>query len=145
MVLLSIRTPGLPLRTRLSRILAGVCLSAVMAWTLPAQVLPRVHIIATGGTISNLGNESRRTGEELVAAIPALKSMARVTVEQFSNVASGAVTQEMWRDLAKRIAALQAGADAPAGFVVTHGTDTMEETAFFLSDGGGNVRPLVFV
>lgn len=115
----------------------------VAAPSLAAQSLPRVHVIATGGTISNLGNESRRTGEELIAAIPAVKGVARVTVEQFSNVASGAVTQEMWRELALKIVALQAGPDAPAGFVVTHGTDTMEETAFFLSLAVGGCTPVV--
>jgi L-asparaginase len=102
-----------------------------------------VHVIATGGTISNLGGEGRRTGEELVAAIPRLREMARVTVEQFSNVASGAVTEQMWRDLAKRIRALQSGPDAPAGFVVTHGTDTMEETAYFLSLTVGGCAPVI--
>lgn len=105
--------------------------------------LPRVHVLATGGTISNLGAAGRRTGEELVAAIPQLGRTARVTVEQFSNVASGSVTQDMWRDLARRIIALQTGPDAPAGFVVTHGTDTMEETAYFLSLTIGGCAPVV--
>ena len=108
-----------------------------------AQTLPRVHVIATGGTISNLGNDTRRTGDELVNAIPALKQMARVTVEQFSNVASASITQDMWRDMAKRIATLQSGPDAPAGYVITHGTDTMEETAYFLSLTVGGCAPVV--
>ncbi len=105
--------------------------------------LPRVHVIATGGTISNLGGAARRTGEELIAAIPDLARVARVTVEQFSNVASGSVTEEMWRGMARRIAELQAGPDAPAGFVLTHGTDTMEETAYFLSLTTGGCAPVV--
>lgn len=108
-----------------------------------APVLPRVHVLATGGTISNLGNDARRTGDELIAAIPALGKIARVTVEQFSNVASGSVTQDMWRDLAKRIAALQAGPDAPTGYVITHGTDTMEETAYFLGLTVGGCSPVL--
>jgi L-asparaginase type II len=108
-----------------------------------AQGLPRVHVIATGGTISNLGSDARRTGEELIAAIPQLKAMARVSVEQFSNVASGAITQEMWRDLAKRIITLQAGPDAPIGYVITHGTDTMEETAYFLALTVGGCTPVI--
>lgn len=107
------------------------------------RTLPRVHIIATGGTISNLGAGGRRTGDELVAAIPQIGSIARVTIEQFSNVASGAITEEMWRNLAGRIAALQRDADAPAGFVITHGTDTMEETAFFLSLVIGGCQPVI--
>ena len=123
--------------------LAAVALLVVVTSMGAAQALPRVHVIATGGTISNLGNEARRTGDELVSGIPALKTTARVTVEQFSNVASGAITQEMWRDLAQRITALQSGADAPVGFVITHGTDTMEETAYFLSLTVGGCSPVV--
>ena len=46
---------------------------------------PRVHVIATGGTISNMGNDPRRTGAELVAGIPGLADIAEVTTEQFSN------------------------------------------------------------
>ena len=95
----------------------------------PRAARPRVYIIATGGTISNLGDDKRRTGTELVDGIPRIREIADVTVEQFSNVASGAVTQEMWRSLTLRIRAMQQGDSAPAGFVVTHGTDTMEETA----------------
>jgi L-asparaginase len=108
-----------------------------------AQGPPRVHVIATGGTISNLGADARRTGDELVRAIPGLPTIARVTVEQFSNVASGSITHDMWRELARRIIALQSGPDAPAGYVITHGTDTMEETAYFLSLTIGGCAPVV--
>jgi L-asparaginase len=102
-----------------------------------------VHVIATGGTISNLGNDQRRTGTELVDGIPGLKAIASVTVEQFSNIASGAITHEMWRGLAARIRELQSAPGAPAGFVLTHGTDTMEETAYFLSLTVGGCAPVV--
>src|SRR5262245_35422039 len=74
---------------------------------------PRVHVIATGGTISNMGNDPRRTGAELVAGIPGAANVADVTTEQFSNVASSAVTQEMLRDLAKRIRTLLADSNPP--------------------------------
>ena len=104
---------------------------------------PRVHVIATGGTISNLGNDQRKTGTELVEAIPALGEIATVTVEQFSNVASGAITHEMWRALATRIRELQRAPGAPVGYVITHGTDTMEETAFFLGLTVGGCDPVV--
>lgn len=104
---------------------------------------PRVHVIATGGTISNMGNDPRRTGSELVAGIPGLERIADVTVEQFSNVASGAITQEMLRDLAKRIRSLFAESSPPAGVIVTHGTDTMEETAFFLDLTVGGCSPVI--
>jgi L-asparaginase len=124
--------------------LGALSVAATVAAAQPVQpVLPRVHVLATGGTISNLGNDRRRTGSELVGGIGGLDSMARVTVEQFSNVASGSVTHDMWRRLAARIRELQSGPDAPAGYVITHGTDTMEETAFFLSLTVGGCEPIV--
>ena len=124
--------------------LARVALAAVVLAAAPARAQkPRIHVIATGGTISNLGNDQRRTGDELVQAIPRLADIARITVEQFSNVASGSITVAMWRQLAGRIRELQGGPDAPAGFVITHGTDTMEETAYFLSLTVGGCTPVV--
>jgi len=101
-----------------------------------------VHIIATGGTISNLGGNERRTGTELVDGIPGIRELATPTVEQFSNVASGAVTAEMWRGLAQRIRQMQREPGAPVGYVITHGTDTMEETAYFLSLTVGGCEPI---
>ena len=109
----------------------------------PVPALPRVHVIATGGTISNLGGDARRTGDELISAIPALARIARVTVEQFSNVASGAITHEMWLRMASRIRELQRDPDRPAGVVITHGTDTMEETAYFLTLTVGGCEPVI--
>lgn len=107
------------------------------------QTKPRVHVIATGGTISNMGNDPRRTGAELVAGVPGLAELADVTTEQFSNVASGAVTQVMLRDLARRILAVQRDSAPPSGIIVTHGTDTMEETAFFLDLTVGGCAPVI--
>ncbi|HEX4935351.1 MAG TPA: asparaginase [Gemmatimonadaceae bacterium] len=104
---------------------------------------PRIHLLATGGTISNLGGGARRTGRELAEGIPDLARIATVTVEQFSNVASSSVTQAMWRGLAGRIRQLQSGPEAPAGYVITHGTDTMEETAYFLSLTVGGCAPVI--
>lgn len=125
-----------------------VALVLVGASTGPAQqpatgTKPRVHMLATGGTISNMGNDPRRTGAELVAGIPGLAEIADVTTEQVSNVASSAVTQEMLRDLARKIRDLQSGPAAPTGFIVTHGTDTMEETAMFLDLTLGSCAPVI--
>jgi L-asparaginase len=120
--------------------------AAILGLAVPAaaQEKPAVLVIATGGTISNTGNDStRRTGQELVSAIPQLADVARVTSEQFSNVASGAITLAQWRDLARRIRQLASGPDAPAGIVITHGTDTMEETAYFLDLTVGGCAPIV--
>ena len=128
-------------RTRV--LIAAACLTSSVASLAQAPQKPRVHIIATGGTISNLGGNSRRTVEELVAAIPALANVAQVTFEQFSNIASGAITIDHWRNLAKRVVAVSKEASAPAGFVITHGTDTMEETAFFLDLTTSPCTPVV--
>ncbi|MGQ0539648.1 MAG: asparaginase [Gemmatimonadaceae bacterium] len=126
---------------------AALCITCVsLAGPLSAQTKPRVHVIATGGTISNLGSGSgtdRRSGTELVAAIPGLAQVAHVTVEQFSNIASGAITHDHWRRLAARIGEVMLESDAPAGIVITHGTDTMEETAFFLDLTTSVCAPIV--
>lgn len=129
-------------RATLTAALSAACLTAC-APKLFAQAKPRVHVIATGGTISNMGNDPRRTASELVAGIPGVAEVADVTTEQFSNVASSAVTQEMLRDLARRIRTLQRDSSPPAGIIVTHGTDTMEETAFFLDLTVGGCAPVI--
>ena len=113
------------------------------ASTLRAQdSLPAVHVIATGGTISNTGGE-RLTGEELVKSLPGIERIARVSVEQFTNVASGSITQSNWRDLALRINELYRTRPELRGIVVTHGTDTMEETAYFLDLTVASCHPVI--
>jgi L-asparaginase type II len=102
-----------------------------------------VHVIATGGTISNLGSGARRTGEELIRGIPGLDTTFAVTVEQFSNVASRSITPEHWTALARRINELFRTRPDLRGIIVTHGTDTMEETAYFLDLTVGSCRPVV--
>jgi L-asparaginase len=125
-----------------SIVLAAVCIAA---GALPAfaQAKPRVHVIATGGTISNMGSDPRRTGAELIAGIPGVDAVASVTTEQFSNVASSSVTQEMLRDLARRIKTVLRDSVPPVGVIVTHGTDTMEETAMFLDLTVGGCSPVI--
>jgi L-asparaginase len=104
---------------------------------------PAVHVIATGGTISNLGDSGRLSGKQLVAAIPRLDSVARLSVEQFSNVASGEITTAQWVALARRINGLFAARPDLHGVVVTHGTDTLEETAYFLDLTVAGCHPVV--
>src|SRR5688572_20372014 len=116
---------------------------AVAASPLIAQdSLPDVHVIATGGTISNTGGD-RLTGEQLVKSLPGIERIARVTVEQFTNVASGSITHDNWRDLALRINELYRTRPDVRGIVVTHGTDTMEETAYFLDLTVASCRPVI--
>lgn len=122
---------------------AAISLASSPAHIAAQDTLPRVHLIATGGTISNMGDQPRRTGEELVAGIPDIAELANVTTEQFSNVASGAISLEMWRNLALRIRTLLREETPPAGIIITHGTDTMEETAYFLDLTIGGCAPII--
>jgi L-asparaginase len=109
---------------------------------LVAQVnaqLPRVIILATGGTIAGVGASSDRAGyeagkipvDQLVGAIPTVKKIATITGEQISSVGSQDMTIDIWKKLAVRINEIIAKKEAD-GIVVTHGTDTQEETAYFL-------------
>lgn len=122
---------------------AGVACAPLQSLGQRTGPRPRVHVIATGGTISNMGADPRKTGAELISGIPGVTEVADVTVEQFSNVASGAISQEMWLDLARRIRTLTSEPNPPAGVVITHGTDTMEETIFFLDLVVGGCAPVI--
>ena len=116
--------------------------SILAFFILVAQVnaqLPRVIILATGGTIAGVGASADRAGyeagkipvDQLVGAIPTVKKIATITGEQISSVGSQDMTIEIWKKLAVRINEIIAKKEAD-GIVVTHGTDTQEETAYFL-------------
>ncbi len=124
------------------RILLALATLLTPATLQAQQDLPHVHVIATGGTISNASG-GRITGEAIVASVPGIDTVARITVEQFSNVASSSVTPEMWLGLSQRIATLFREQPDLRGVVITHGTDTMEETAFFLDLTVPDLRPVV--
>jgi L-asparaginase type II len=110
--------------------------------------LPRVHVLATGGTIGATGayyagRPTRLTADELVQAVPAIARVAAVTAEQFSNVPSGSIGPPQWLALSRRIGDVFRADPGLAGIVVTHGTDTMEETAYFLDLTVSDSRPVV--
>lgn len=102
--------------------------------------MKNVVILATGGTIAGVGEPGKDTGyksgslgaKELVDAVPELSSIANIQVEQVCNINSDDITSALWIKLAKRIAELQNDSQVD-GIVITHGTDTLEETAFFLA------------
>ncbi|HEX5474535.1 MAG TPA: asparaginase [Vicinamibacterales bacterium] len=106
--------------------------------------LPRVRLVATGGTISNKTG-GRLTAEQLVALMPGVERWVRPEYEQFSNLASGQLTLQQWLDLSRRINQLLTEDDGPAGVVVTSGTDTMEEVAYFLDLTVRSDKPVVVV
>jgi L-asparaginase len=84
-------------------------------------------------------------GEELVKAVPEIKQYADVRVEQLFNVSSSDLTLANWLELANRINTIFAGDPKVAGIVVTHGTNTLEETAYFLNLTVKHDRPVVVV
>lgn len=112
--------------------------------------LPHVVVLATGGTIASTYDEeigalrAALTGDEIVEAVEGLSEIADVSVEQVANVNSRDMTPEIWLRLSRRANELLARPDV-AGIVVTHGTDTLEETAYFLDLTVTSDKPVVMV
>ena len=108
---------------------------------------PQVHIVATGGTIASTNYYSGNVGKvgvaALLAAVPALDSIASISAQQFSNVPSGEITLDMWLRLSRDISDTLRSRPNLSGVVVTHGTDTMEETAYFLDLTVADPRPVI--
>src|SRR5262245_38879810 len=106
--------------------------------------LPRVRLVATGGTISNRTG-GRLTAEELVKSMPGIDRYARPEFEQFVNLASSQLTLDQWLALSKRINQLYKEDPGLSGVVVTSGTDTLEELAYFLDLTVRSEKPVVVV
>ncbi|HZN25399.1 MAG TPA: asparaginase [Burkholderiales bacterium] len=113
-----------------------------------------VYVIGTGGSISCIG-ESRTdfldygyadrhyTIDEMLARLPELAGIATVRSEQLTNVGSGELSPAHWLALAKRINAIFREAPEASGVAVTHGTATLEETAYFLNLAVRSTKPVV--
>ena len=109
-----------------------------------APEMPRVRLIATGGTISNKVG-GRLTAAELITLVPDVTRWAKPETEQFANQSSSELTLDQWLALSKRINALLDDDRGLAGIVVTSGTDTLEELAYFLDLSVRSDRPVVVV
>jgi L-asparaginase len=105
-------------------------MAVACAWPLMAGGSPRVRVIATGGTIAN-HTSGRLSASALVDSVPSLSTIARVEAETFSNVSSVELTLADWVRLSKRVNDVLAYGDV-AGVVVTSGSDTLEELAWWL-------------
>ena len=103
--------------------------------------LPLVKVLATGGTIANTPSGRLHAGE-VADAIPELRKVARLEIEELVRVASSAITVENWLALARRSAEVVEDAGVK-GIVVTHGSNAVEETAYFLSLTVKSDKPVV--
>ena len=113
---------------------------------------PNIRILATGGTIAGTGQSSTKTNYTagqvaigtLLSAVPEIENIANVEGEQIVRIGSQDMNDEVWLTLANRINELLSRSDVD-GIVITHGTDTMEETAYFLNLTVKSDKPVVLV
>ncbi|WP_041302703.1 type II asparaginase [Helicobacter felis] len=113
---------------------------------------PNLYVLATGGTIAGSSSSALSSAyksgslsvDTLVGAIPQAKKLANLKAEQISNIGSQEMNNEVWLKLARRVQALLSKKEVD-GVVITHGTDTMEETAYFLNLVIKSHKPIVMV
>lgn len=123
-----------------------------MPVTPATTTLPRIRLLATGGTIAGAHVDDAGRGyhaaafsiDALIAAVPQLAALAHLDVEPVAAIGSQDMNEAVWLKLAARTTAALAQPDI-AGVVITHGTDTMEETAFFLNLVVHSAKPVVLV
>ncbi|WP_419872806.1 type II asparaginase [Candidatus Pristimantibacillus sp. PTI5] len=126
--------------------------SAQAQETVVQQDLPHVVILATGGTIASTAASNTDTSNyqvtdgvgTLINAVPEIKDIANVSGEQVINISSQNISDENRLTLGKRINELLAKDDVD-GIVVTHGTETLEQTAYFLNLIVKSDKPVVVV
>jgi L-asparaginase len=134
---------------KFKKTLFGVTLLAA-ASAAAAQNLPQVQFIATGGTIAMKIDPVKNapvpaiSGDDLLATVPDVATYASIQVNNLSNVPSDYMDPARWIELTR---AVQAALDKPevAGVIVSHGTDTLEETAFWLDLTVKSAKPVVLI
>lgn len=131
---------------------AGTLIAVLLLVSGQAYALPKIKIVATGGTIAGAQADVKEAGykagtfrvEDLINAVPQLKTLADLSGEQIVNIGSQDMNNEVWLKLAKRVNELLKQADVD-GIVITHGTDTLEETGYFLNLVVKSNKPVVLV
>jgi glutamin-(asparagin-)ase len=140
-------------KSQIKNLVAGLSLAAMASLALAQAAKPNVVILATGGTIAGAGASALNSAtyaaakvpvDKLLAGLPELANVANVRGEQVSQIASESFDNETLMKLGKRVSALVKRSDVD-GIVVTHGTDTLEETAYFLSLVIRTSKPIVVV
>jgi L-asparaginase len=140
-----------PFHSRRIAIVIALLLTSIQL--APAQARkPNVTILATGGTIAGAAATGTQAGytsgavtiDAMVAAVPGIRDLANIKGEQVSNVGSQDMSFDILLKLAKRINELGKSSDVD-GIVITHGTDTMEDSAFFLNLTVKTDKPVVMV
>ncbi len=129
-----------------------LALALMLAATPSALALPKIKVLATGGTIAGAQTTQADAGyksgsfsvDDLIKAVPQLKNIAEMSGEQVANIGSQTMNHEVWLKLAARVNEVLKSEDVD-GVVITHGTDTMEETAYFLSLVVKSEKPVVLV
>lgn len=115
-----------------------LALTIGVSFSYAAQALPNITVLATGGTITGSGDSPVKASytpgtikvDKLLELVPQIKQVANVKGEQVVNVRSQDMDTSVWLKLANKINAQCQDTD---GFVITHGTDAIEETAYFLN------------
>ncbi len=133
--------------TRFSILAIGLALGTCQTWA-----LPKIKVLATGGTIAGAQATQTEAGytsgkfsiNDLIKAVPQLKDVAEISGEQVANIGSQTMNNEVWLKLAARVNELLSESETE-GVVITHGTDTMEETGYFLSLVVKSDKPVVLV
>jgi L-asparaginase len=140
--------------SKASLVLAAALVAAAapgaVAQETAGKKLPNVVVLATGGTIAGAAASdvqaaytSGQVGvEQLLAAVPQAKKLAAMTGEQVANIGSQDMNDEVWLKLARRVNEIAAKPDVD-GIVITHGTDTIEETGYFLNLVVKSRKPVV--
>ena len=124
--------------------------SAAGSVAIDTMSLPKVVVLATGGTIAGAATSNVTAGytsgqvgvKQLLDAVPEAKKLARLSGEQIANIGSQDMNDTVWLRLATRVNELLAKPDV-SGVVITHGTDTIEETAYFLNLVVKSAKPVV--